>query len=206
MNSRKEIDLQKLEHLYTDSLRRHGTTPLGVGWSDEISHTLRFQVLAQIIDPRHEFTVADLGCGYGAFYDFLVASNIPPVKYFGYDISDAMISEAKRRRLPGSEFLKGASVDREVDYSFASGIFNVRFKENENRWRDFVIATLDDINNKSRKGFSFNLLSSYVDWKEDHLYYGDPLFFFDYCKKNFSRHVALVHDYPLWEWTIVIRK
>ena len=68
------------------------------------------------------------------------------------------------------------------------------------------LATLDNLNAFSRKGFAFNLLTSYVDWKEGHLYYADPLFFFDYCKKKFSGRVALLHDYPLWEWTMLIRK
>ena len=57
----------------------------------------------------------------------------------------------------------------------------------------------------SKKGFGFNLLSTYVDWKEDHLYYGDPLFFFDFCKRHVSRYVSLLHDYPLYEWTILVR-
>jgi hypothetical protein len=44
-----------------------------------------------------------------------------------------------------------------------------------------------------------------VDWKQDDLYYGDPLFFFDHCKRTFSRTVTLLHDYPLYEWTIHVR-
>jgi len=45
-----------------------------------------------------------------------------------------------------------------------------------------------------------------VDWKQDNLYYGDPFLFFDYCKRNISRYVSLLHDYPLYEWTIIVRK
>jgi hypothetical protein len=30
--------------------------------------------------------------------------------------------------------------------------------------------------------------------------------FFDHCKRNFSRQVALLHDYGLWEFTILVRK
>ena len=59
---------------------------------------------------------------------------------------------------------------------------------------------------QSRIGFSFNLLTSYVDWEEDHLYYGDPGVFFEYCKRKHSRFVTLLHDYPLYEWTIAVRK
>lgn len=38
------------------------------------------------------------------------------------------------------------------------------------------------------------------------LFYGDPLFYFDYCKRNQSRDVALLHKYGLYDFTILIRK
>jgi hypothetical protein len=33
----------------------------------------------------------------------------------------------------------------------------------------------------------------------------DPLRLFDHCKRTFSPDVALLHDYPLWEFTILVR-
>ena len=39
-----------------------------------------------------------------------------------------------------------------------------------------------------------------------YLYYADPLFLFDYCKKKYSKSVALLHDYGLYEFTILVRK
>lgn len=94
----------------------------------------------------------------------------------------------------------------EADFSIASGIFNVKFSENDESWTKYILETLENMNQFSNNVFSFNLLTSYVDFKKDHLYYGDPLFFFDYCKKNFSKYVTLYHDYPLWEWTVVVIK
>ncbi|MNE88029.1 hypothetical protein D3C80_1852890 [compost metagenome] len=60
----------------------------------------------------------------------------------------------------------------------------------------------------SRKGFSFNCLTSYSDleYMRDYLYYGDPCFYFDYCKRAFSGQVALLHDYGLYEFTLLVRK
>jgi hypothetical protein len=56
----------------------------------------------------------------------------------------------------------------------------------------------------SKLGFAFNLLTTFVDWKKDVLYYADPMHYFEYCKKNFSRYVTLLHDYPLYEWTLLV--
>jgi hypothetical protein len=39
-----------------------------------------------------------------------------------------------------------------------------------------------------------------------HLYYADPCYLFDTCKKRFSRNVALLHDYEAYDFTIIVRK
>jgi hypothetical protein len=39
----------------------------------------------------------------------------------------------------------------------------------------------------------------------DHLYYADPGEFFEICKRVYSRNVALLHDYGLYEFTILVR-
>ena len=93
-----------------------------------------------------------------------------------------------------------------ADFTFVSGTFNVRFESTYEEWKKFIEETLHMISESSHLGFSFNLLSKYVDWKEPHLFYGDPCYWFDYCKKNFSKQVSLLHDYPLYEWTILVRK
>jgi hypothetical protein len=52
------------------------------------------------------------------------------------------------------------------------------------------------------------MLTSYADREKQRsdLYYADPMFFFDYCKRRFSPRIALLHDYPLYEFTILVRK
>jgi len=90
----------------------------------------------------------------------------------------------------------------------ASGIFNVKLDTPTVDWERYVRDTLGTINALSRKGFAFNVLTKYsdADFMRPNLYYADPLFFFDYCKTNYSRFVTLLHDYPLYEFTIVVRK
>ena len=60
----------------------------------------------------------------------------------------------------------------------------------------------------SSRGFSFNCLTKYSDAEKmmDNLFYADPCDLFDYCKWNFSKQVALLHDYGLYEFTIIVRK
>ena len=97
-------------------------------------------------------------------------------------------------------------MNRHSKIIFISGIFNVKFDSNDDMWEEFIKNTLVNVNENSIKGFAFNSLTSYVDYKESHLYYADPMYFFDFCKKNFSKKVSLLHDYDLWEWTIIVKK
>ena len=51
-------------------------------------------------------------------------------------------------------------------------------------------------------------VTSYSDpeFMRPDLYYADPRFLFDYCKRKLSRHVALLHDYGLYEFTVLVRQ
>jgi SAM-dependent methyltransferase len=197
--------LKAVRDLYEKSLRKHGATPKGVGWRDAPGHALRFERLAQLIDRRGPVSVNDLGCGYGAFLEYLKGRGVKLSRFRGLDISERMLAEARRRH-PSGEWILGSRLAAAADYSFASGIFNVRLKASRASWRRFIVRTLDELSRFSKRGFAFNLLSSYVDYREPHLYYADPREFFDLCKRRYSRKVALLHDYPLYEWTILVRK
>ncbi len=75
-------------------------------------------------------------------------------------------------------------------------------------WRQYVIRELHAMAGVARKGFAFNMLTIYADPERmrNDLFYADPAFFFDYCKRNIGPRVALLHDYPLYEFTLLIYK
>jgi len=121
-----------------------------------------------------------------------------------------MISSAKQRHVSTSRarFITSAEPDQLADYGVASGIFNVRLESTDGEWYDYLQATLDILDRTSRYGFAFNCLTSYSDEdkKRDYLYYADPCRLFDLCKRRYSSQVALLHDYGLYEFTILVRK
>ena len=130
--------------------------------------------------------------------------------YQGFDISEAMIEQASKytKKFPGLKFTAKLSEVEIADYSVAGSIFNMKLTADEKAWEKLIFDTLNNMNNLSQKGFSFNMLTSYSDpeFMRPDLYYGDPRFYFDFCKKNFSRNVALLHDYELYDFTILVRK
>jgi SAM-dependent methyltransferase len=199
--------LDGVRRLYTESLAEHGRDSRAVGWKDPASQRLRFDKLAEVLLPGEDpVTVTDWGCGYGAMFEYLderLGSRL--AGYTGYDISDEMIAAARAATAdPRARFVLG-SAPEPADYAFVSGTFNVRFEASDGEWAGWIEGRLRELAAASRKGLAFNLLSSYVDWREPHLFYGDPREFFDFCRRELSRFVTLFHDYPLYEWTIVVR-
>lgn len=195
---------------YAEKLQEYGDTPRGVDWNSEESQMVRFAQLCKIIDPNvPNFSLSDLGCGYGALLDYLRGSHTDCI-YLGVDISPQMIQAAKQRHAAADQarFITAAEPDKTADYSVASGIFNVRLGRTDDEWFDYLQYTLDVLDRTSRLGFSFNCLTSYSDdeKKRDYLYYANPGRLFDLCKRRYSRQVALLHDYGLYEFTVLVRK
>ena len=194
---------------YTSKLEEHGTTARGVDWNGEASQTLRFDQLLRIVNVAGRFSINDLGCGYGALLDYLDARGFE-VNYTGIDVSAEMAPPAHDASKVGRTQTSSAPRAQigEADYSVASGIFNVRMEWLDAEWRDYIEATLDLLDAASRRGFSFNCLTSYSDASKmrDELYYADPCVLFDLCKRRYSKSVALLHDYELYEFTILVRK
>lgn len=201
--------LHEVAAYYSDKLAQHGATPLGVDWNGPESQNLRFKQLCNIVTDNTSFSLNDLGCGYGALYDYL-ANQYLQFSYLGIDVSDDMVRSARLhyKNSTNAQFACAAEPTRVADYGVASGIFNVRLGRSNSEWIDYVQANLDILNRTSRLGFSFNCLTSYSDADKirDYLYYADPCELFDLCKRRYSKQVALLHDYGLYEFTILVRK
>lgn len=206
MNVKTALD--EVKNLYTGNLAQHGVDSKSVGWKDEASQLLRFDVLSRVIhEGDAPFTVNDFGSGYGAMYAYLDQRFRGLTGYCGVDVSEPMVAQAKTLHPSAkAEFLLTDRLTKPADYGFVSGTFNVCFKATPGEWMDWIVQQLDMLNETSTRGFAFNLLSTYVDWKAENLFYASPLEFFDLCKRRYSRFVTLHHDYPLYEWTIAVRK
>lgn len=205
---RRDPVLGPVERYYTAKVTEHGAVPAGVDWNSNESQELRFRQLLKIIDGRHAFTINDIGCGYGALALFLDRLGYD-FTYSGFDISPAMIAQARGDlgASPRWSFSADETSLEPADYSVASGIFNVKLAASDDEWQAYVLTTLDRMDALSRRSFAFNMLTSYSDPERmrDDLFYGNPGFFFDHCKRHHSRHVTLLHDYGLWEFTLLVR-
>ncbi|WP_341916455.1 class I SAM-dependent methyltransferase [Polaromonas sp. YR568] len=199
-----------IERYYTAKIGLYGTSPLGVDWSCEPTQKLRFIQVLKVCDFDSPFSLADLGCGYGALLGFLAERfHDKQVRYKGIDLSPAMIVQASRLwgRRTDTEFTVGNELSGLSDYTVASGIFNVKLHQPEIRWRRFVQATLAHMHAHSRRGFAVNFLAPLTDTEKTRpeLYRAEPELWCDYCERALGADVTLLTGYGMREYTLLVR-
>lgn len=202
--------VENIGNYYSEKLQAHGDSAKGVDWNSTESQFLRFDQLLKLIPANEsDFSIADLGCGYGALIDRLDTLG-RPYSFYGYDVAEAMIAKAKElyQHNERAHFEVASRPTKMADYVVASGIFNVRMQHSVEEWERYVFDTIDAMHETSRKGFAFNMLTAYsdADKMRDNLYYPSPEEMFGLMKKKYSRNVSLLHDYELYEFTLLIRK
>jgi SAM-dependent methyltransferase len=181
---------------------------MGVDWRTAESQDLRFTQLLAACRPDSDASILDFGCGYGSLAARLRRDGYRGA-YCGHDVSTEMVAAAASAHgeLPDCTFIADASTLRPADYTLASGIFNVRMDIGTADWEAHIRGTLDTMAGLSRRGFAFNMLTRYADAERMRLdlYYADPASWLTYCLDRFSRHAAILHDYPLYEFTLFVR-
>jgi SAM-dependent methyltransferase len=202
---------KKINQYFTEKLITFGATAKGVDYKSSYDQEIRFEQLLRVINPAQPFTLLDYGSGYGALYDTMSQKGWR-FEYYGVDLIEKMIIAGRdlHKNCPNCHFTTKETEVPLADYLVAGAIFNNKLDSSVEAWREFTVQTLQRMNQLCSKGFSFNMLTSYSDAdrmaQRPDLYFGDPCFYFDYCKRNFSHNIALLHDYGLYDFTILVRK
>lgn len=196
-------------HSYFSRLiEQYGATPKGADYNGEESQIKRYEQLKKIF-LRDEYSVLDYGSSYGAFAEFILNTG-QCTRYCGYDIISDVVESANNafRSDPRVSFASKLKDGEVYDYVVASGTFNYKGTSSHDDWMSNVLEELQVMNKYSVYGFASNFLTIYSDFEkmQDHLFYPNPCEIFDYCKKHFSRNVAILHDYDLYDFTLLVRK
>lgn len=188
--------------LYETRLKEHGDSARTMGWRNREQQYLRFKILSEIGDLNGA-KILDVGCGFGDFHQYLINENMK-VDYTGYDISPKIIDVAKSKR-PEVKFrvkdILEERIGEKFDYVFESGILNKRISNNTG-YAKKMIARMFEL---CKSGVALNMMTNYIDYREDYLSYYSPEEMFGFCK-GLSKWVVLRHDYPLYEFTMYLYK
>lgn len=179
--------LKSVEQYYSEKIKRFGASPAGVDWNGEASQKQRFFQLSRILQGTGPFRVGDLGCGYGAMLGFLKDLNYD-VDYTGIDISAEMVRTATELwpKDATTRFEIGSKFSETMEYTLASGIFNVRGETPDAIWTEYFYDTIMHLNDVSEKGFAFNCLTVFSDppRMQAKLFYADPCDVFRFAKRT----------------------
>lgn len=197
-----EKDKQLTIVRYRERLNQYGPTLQALASGNAERQSLRFNTLIREWDLNGA-SILDLGCGFGDFYGHLLKLGIK-VQYTGYDICPEVIQVAASR-YPDVHLevrdIQEDGIPQEFDYVVSSQMLNykLQYEDNFELAKDMIRRCFAI----SKKGMVFDFLSSYVNYREDHLYYYSPEEMFRYCK-TLTKRVTLRHDYPLFEFAVYI--
>ena len=193
---------------YEQALATHGPTARGVDWKDEAGQRLRHRQFLRLVEDDGDASILDLGCGYGDFLPFLRAHGHRG-RYIGIDVAPAMVEAARRLHGEGADrlFRQGTESPEPVDYAIGSGILNVIRGADPAAWQAYVDGVIDGLARSSRRGFAFNMLSLDSDpaRRRADLHYADPAATLAAMVARHGHHAAVLQDYGLWEFTVIVR-
>ena len=201
---------EKLKNHFDHLVANTDSRLAAVDWKSKDAQHNRFRELLRVVEnPRERFSINDYGCGNGELIDFLISRDCD-FDYFGFDVSPLMLEQAREKfgKFANCRFSNSPQDLFVADYTIASGVFNLKFDCAEDDWRNYMREKIVEMWAKSKRGLAFNALTSYsdVEFRRRDLFYADPLEWFDFCKREVSPRVALLHDYPEFDFTIIARQ
>ena len=204
--------LKPVARSYERRLAELGPDARAVFWKSEDHQLVRFETLYDVFDPADEdrggVSVADFGCGYGAFFEFLKDRPVMAGgSYVGYDMSKKMVLAARAHiRDPRARFVQHLTVTEPADYVFACGTYNMHMGAGRLEWSDYVKGSLKDLWRRTRRTLAFNLLRADAPDRYDGLFYADRADFETFCRDDLGGEVAVTNDDPMPDFTFTVRR
>jgi len=110
---------------YKKSIKKYGATAEGVHWNSEYTQMVRFEVISSLLGDVNNLVIADAGCGFGHFYDYLEDNKKLPKRYIGLELHEKMVEYSKQKGLDVYKCDVLRDGLPEVDYYVASGSLNL---------------------------------------------------------------------------------
>jgi ubiquinone/menaquinone biosynthesis C-methylase UbiE len=196
----KTIDISKAAELYNKRFNEFGRNIKTVGWGSGKDQYLRFEVLFRGLDIRGK-KIADIGCGLGDLVPFLRERAGDDFSYLGVDIADKLIQDAQNTHSGENiQFVTGDIFSAnlaDIDIAVMSGALSFKIDGIE----EYAYAVMARMFELSGEACSLNFLTKYVDFELDKNQHYHPEKLFAKAKE-LSKNVNLIHDYPLYEFTV----
>ncbi|EZH72937.1 hypothetical protein ATO12_18120 [Aquimarina atlantica] len=191
---------------YQKQIKKHGFGAKGMDWKNEETQFLRFKTINKFIDFSNMPSILDVGCGGGGYLKYCIDHDLD-LKYKGIDIVPEMVERVKKVYGTDKALIKEIKdVSENFDYVIASGTYNAKLDVDSKDWEEYVFDSIKHMFRVSNHKVILNLMTPYVDYEYDRLYYPDLNRLTSYIVKNITRNFSIDHSYELYEFTLVIYK
>lgn len=202
----------KIADYYNKAFNKHGETPEGLAWDNQINLNKRYEVMFDLIKYPTQITpnttVLDFGCGYGGFYKW-IKEHEKLVEYTGLDINKEVLKIAEEK-YPKTTWINSDIhknlFDLNFDYIICNGTFTVKDTLTQEEMTNFMCNTLEKLWTKTNKGIAFNVMSKLVDWERDDLFHVSIDQLGQWLVDNLSRNFVIKNNYGLYEYTVYVYK
>jgi SAM-dependent methyltransferase len=205
MSSSHDSILKKSNEIYDATSAKYGMTSSAVRWDNPQTQHFRFAELLKHLDLSAANTsVLDIGCGNAELFKYLNASGYRGA-YTGFDINEALLSQARQRfpkiNVRKIDIMSAAAEDR-FDYVLMSGLFNVDCGQSF----EWTYAFLKSMFQYANKKMVFNAISTYVNSRNEGMFYLDPSETLNFCIRNLSTRVTLCHHELPYNYSVCVNR
>ena len=173
---------------YSKRFGKFGATPKGVFWVSTERQETRFDLILkeiQKISPKQTvLDIADIGCGYGSFADYLFRKlNRREFKYEGFDINTDLIEHCRSEFSESNlSFSVGGSPSSNKDFIIMSGTYNLATTKDVSLWEQYLFDCLSECWAYAKSAMIFNLQTSKTrKISSQNIYYAKTSDIIDFC-------------------------
>lgn len=194
--------------LYTDLLNKFGPSVNAVASGDQAYKNLRYKNLINLFTDDADFSVHDVGFGLAHFWEYMKSElSERRILYSGSEITEQFVVYCKEH-YSDLDFrfrdLADGPFEDNYDYLVFGGTFYHLAGTPEKEFQEYVFSLIENAFSMSRRGVSFNLITEFVDYRRDDLFYCRVSELLKFLNSRLSRFFTLHHDYPLYEYTVCV--
>ena len=128
--------------------------------------------------------IADIGCGYGSFADYLNRNNNKiKFKYEGLDINPTFIKHCRSKFSEANlRFIIDSKPSSKKDFVTMSGTYNLATTTNVSLWEQYLFSCLSECWSYTKTAMIFNLQTSKKSKiSSQNIYYANASKVIDFC-------------------------
>ena len=187
MKSRAILEAE-INSRYSERFEKFGPTPKGVFWASNTCQERRFSLILKEIKKisrnQSVFEIADIGCGYGSFADYLNRNhNKIKFNYEGFDINSKFIKHCRSKfSKENLKFKIDSKPSSKKDFVTMSGTYNLATTTNVSLWEQYLFSCLSECWSYTKTAMIFNLQTSKKSKiSSQNIYYANASRVIDFC-------------------------